>query len=394
MLPSTLSVAVDQRFLSTPDGAVWTRVPPAAAFWRAALQVFDEVNVIGRVRPIDTPPEESLRADGAGVRISALPHYFGPAQYLRRAHAVLSATRAAAARGSALLVRAPTALSLGLGPVLAARPYGVEVVSDPFEMYSPSGIQSVLRPVARRLFTAHLKHLCAHAAVVNYVSARAFERRFPTAGQRFECSDAELPPEWLASGPKEPPRGPLKLVTVGMFDHPLKGHDVLIGALARLHGHIELTVVGGGRLLPALRSLAEQSGTAGRIHFAGELPQGEAVKQALDSADLFVLATRTEGLSRAVVEAMARALPVITTPVGGNPDLVAGQDLVPVNDAAALAARIAGLAGSPAWYREASARNLARARAFSRDALEVRRIEFFRALRAVAQGRGERSLAA
>jgi phosphatidyl-myo-inositol dimannoside synthase len=111
------------------------------------------------------------------------------------------------------------------------------------------------------------------------------------------------------------------------------------------------------------------------------------VRTALDRADLFVLPSRQEGLPRALLEAMARGLPALSTPVGGIPELLAACDLVPVGDAAALADRIAKWARSPRRLAEAARRNLARARDFHEDALRGRRNDLFRRIAAAAIAR-------
>ena len=74
--------------------------------------------------------------------------------------------------------------------------------------------------------------------------------------------------------------------------------------------------------------------------FLGQLPAGEMVRAQLDKADLFILPSKTEGLPRALVEAMARALPCIGTTVGGIPELLPSEDLVPPGDVKALAETI------------------------------------------------------
>jgi glycosyltransferase involved in cell wall biosynthesis len=68
------------------------------------------------------------------------------------------------------------------------------------------------------------------------------------------------------------------------------------------------------------------------------------VREVLAALDVFVLPSRTEGMSNALLEAMAMALPVVATAVGGTPEVIAdGRSglLVPPDDASALAAAIA-----------------------------------------------------
>ncbi|MEW6254023.1 MAG: glycosyltransferase, partial [Planctomycetota bacterium] len=83
-------------------------------------------------------------------------------------------------------------------------------------------------------------------------------------------------------------------------------------------------------------------GLAERVHLLGALPPDE-LKWPLSAADVFVLATRNEGWANVFLEAMACGLPVVTTDVGGNAEVVCRDELgriVPFGDAAALTAAL------------------------------------------------------
>ena len=87
-------------------------------------------------------------------------------------------------------------------------------------------------------------------------------------------------------------------------------------------GHdLTLRVVGDGKRRPDLEALAAQLNCRERIVFAGQLPSTAIIGE-LDRADLFVLPSRQEGLPRAMIEAMARALPCIGSDVAGFPELL------------------------------------------------------------------------
>jgi glycosyltransferase involved in cell wall biosynthesis len=125
-----------------------------------------------------------------------------------------------------------------------------------------------------------------------------------------------------------------------------KGHDVLWHAIARLRGdgvRLRCLVCGDGSQRSALEALARHLGIIDVVGLLGEQRQ---VADVLAALDVFVLPSRYEGLGVAILEAMAMALPVVATAVGGIPETVAdGRTglLVPPEDPAALAAAIAAL---------------------------------------------------
>jgi glycosyltransferase involved in cell wall biosynthesis len=131
-----------------------------------------------------------------------------------------------------------------------------------------------------------------------------------------------------------------------------------------------------------LEARARLLGIEDLVAFRGHLPFGAAVRRELDGADLFVLPSRQEGLPRALLEAMARALPAIGSTVGGIPELLAPQDLVPPNDPAALARKLEEVIRDPSRLHQMSAANLRKAHEYEETQLEQRRNLFLNHVRA------------
>ena len=96
-----------------------------------------------------------------------------------------------------------------------------------------------------------------------------------------------------------------------------------------------------------LQTLAQDLGIANRFHFVGSVTK---LREHLSAADIFVLPSRSEGFSNAIIEAMAASLPVVATDVGGNAEAVlegVSGLIVPSDNPAALAAAIARLLADP-----------------------------------------------
>lgn len=137
------------------------------------------------------------------------------------------------------------------------------------------------------------------------------------------------------------------IVFLGEF-RPVKGIDVLIDAITMLHGlgsRLTATLVGDGSELAAVQARAEASGLGRAIRFLPPMP----MRQALSLGRLMVLPSRAESLPYVVLETAAAGRPMITTRVGGIPEIYGDQceSLVPPGDAAALAAAIAAVICEP-----------------------------------------------
>lgn len=146
--------------------------------------------------------------------------------------------------------------------------------------------------------------------------------------------------------------------TVGLLNDA-KGHDVLVDALAQLPADVHVLLVGHGELEQPLREQAARLGLAERVHITG---WRDDVSPCHDAMDLFCLPSRWEGLSYALLEALAAGLPCVSSAVNGSPEVLlpgGGQPdcgcIVPRDDSAALAQALSGLLSNEGLRRELSA---------------------------------------
>jgi glycosyltransferase involved in cell wall biosynthesis len=95
---------------------------------------------------------------------------------------------------------------------------------------------------------------------------------------------------------------------------PQKDHALLLRSLVGVRGNWCLQMVGDGPLRGELQLLAEQLQLGERLQFLGERKD---VAELLSQADVFVLASKWEGLPVSILEAMRAGLPVVATDVGG-----------------------------------------------------------------------------
>lgn len=378
-------VSTEQRFERTPDGEVWVSAGPAYSFWRRYLDVFEEVRVIARICDVAEPKPAAMRASGKHVSFWRIPYYLGPWQYALRLPAIRSAIRRGVELSDALILRVPSPMTAFYKPLLGnGRPFGLEVVGDPHDVFAPGVVDHVLRPALRWWSAASLRRQCRKASAVAFVTRTTLQKRYPARGGAVTThySSIELPDEAFAASPRHYPGGQteFRIVSVGSLEQRYKGIDVLVDAVAlcaREGLRLRLDVVGDGRYRAELEHQAGALGLADAITFVGTLKGGAPVRAALDRADLFVLPSRTEGLPRAMIEAMARALPCIGSEVGGIPDLLPPDAMVPKDDPAALARKIREALASPERMKRMSADNLIRAREYDDRTLRTRRREFF-----------------
>jgi glycosyltransferase involved in cell wall biosynthesis len=146
--------------------------------------------------------------------------------------------------------------------------------------------------------------------------------------------------------------GELLVTTIGNIRR-VKGHDIFIKAAAFILPRFpKVSFSIAGDVLEAdyfaeLQTLVRDLNLSDHFHFVGGITN---LREHLSVADIFVLPSRSEGFSNAIVEAMAAALPIVATNVGGNAEAVkdgVSGFVVPSDDPAALSAAIIRLLSDP-----------------------------------------------
>jgi len=165
--------------------------------------------------------------------------------------------------------------------------------------------------------------------------------------------------DWIGPLSQRSPPGTI-ITTVGNIRR-VKGHDIFIKAAASIAPQFpEVSFNIAGNVLEPdyfaeLQALVRDLNLSDRFHFAGGIVN---LREHLSAASIFVLPSRSEGFSNAIIEAMAASLPVIATTVGGNAEAV--QEgvtglLVPPDDSGALAAAMTQLVSHPDQARKMGA---------------------------------------
>ena len=205
-----------------------------------------------------------------------------------------------------------------------------------------------LEPYYKRL--EKVLPLCSEVAALSPTLARQWSERF-----RFLPSVSVLP---LITDDSNMLRMPAQLngkhETIFGFAARIetgKGPFVLADAVAQLRrDDILVRLAGTGPAVPEVKARVRDLQLNGSWEFVGSYDGAVGCSAFMRTLDVFVLPSFAEGTSKSVIEAMAHGLPIITTSVGGSPDLLTADSgiLVPPGDSAALARAMQRLASDPA----------------------------------------------
>ena len=166
---------------------------------------------------------------------------------------------------------------------------------------------------------------------------------------------------------------------VGRLSHE-KAPDVFVQAAAVSAENVHFSVIGSGPELERCRGLASELGLSDRVHFHGQLDGAGTLLKAFDA---LALTSWTEGTPMVLLEAMARGVPVVSTAVGGIPDVVSDDEawLMEAGDVAGISGAMTAILQNRdlAASKATSARGRLE-RDFSIDSWVDRHVEIYRSL--------------
>jgi len=385
-----LIFVTEARFVKDKEGNVYGSSSFNLNLWNRYLEAFSEMRVVARV---DFDPDYQGNKDdlasSSQVSFIELPHYIGPLDYLKKRKEINQVINFNVNEpDSVYICRIPGNIgSLVIRRMRKiGRPFGVEVVGDPWDVFAPGSIKHPLRPFFRVKGYLSLKKSVAAAQAVLYVTKEALQKRYPSKTGAFTtfASDVKISKNIIAlSEKKYAKKEAYSIISIGSLDQMYKGPDTLINAIKMLKSHgliCTLTWLGDGKFMQSMKDLAASLDVQDQIFFKGNV-NSEEVRENLKNSDLFVLASKTEGLPRAIIEAMAMGLPCIGTNIGGIPELLEQDVLVEKNNAEKLALKISSILQDESFYNKQSKRNLEETQQYLQENLDKKRLEFYEYLK-------------
>lgn len=187
--------------------------------------------------------------------------------------------------------------------------------------------------------------------ISDFTRAQLYRATDPTAWERFHVVRCGIDVDTFPPRSTPPANDCLRILTVARLSAE-KGHLILLESfrsLCALGLHAELRIVGDGPMASTISNLVEQYGLADRVVLVGALPP-EQVALELSHADIFCLPSFAEGIPVSIMEAMAVGVPVVSTYVGGIPELAVDMQtalVVPAGNVDSLTSALLRLINDP-----------------------------------------------
>lgn len=377
-------------FLYSYNGRIFAASQEKFDFYQRYLRIFEELRLVCRCQEELNLKKNRVPLDlDSRIEVMPIPMFHGPKEYAKLFFSVGKALQGVVRGCDAAVLRIPSTVAIRVGYAVnkVGIPYACEVVYDAEDGWR--GYTGISRLVWK-IIDIQMKHLCSESDGVSCVTEFYLQQHYfsKKSGAFSEHYSSLALDKSFYSGPKKFPQGrPFTIAHIAnqIGEQSAKGHQQTIEALKHLKDrqiNVSVKFAGNDHFggVAKFKKYAEELGVSEMVEFVGFLGR-EDINKLLSDADIYVMPTKAEGLPRVIIEAIAKGLPCITTPVSGNPELVDEHFLVGYFETEKLADRIEELVKDCNLYEETSKVNFERSKQYEASILEKRRDHFYRELK-------------
>ncbi len=365
------------------------------------MPVYEELSLAVRVKEVDSSffsesKIKYVKMDFPQVRIIEIPFGRGGKDYINNLIKIKRLLKSSIKDFDLAIIRIPSIYAFTVLHYVSKRkiPYAVEVVADSYDLCKSAS--SFMVKFAEYIMHKQQRKYCKNALGVAYVTKQYIQKHYPS-GKNVSVisnySSIELKSDWYTSNRNYPQNGSFKIIHVAyhVFLNSSKGHKELIDVLAQLKlEQLKPSIILVGNASTSdkneIIAYARSQGVDSQITFAGFLGRSD-LHSLLKEVDLAVLLTKSEGLPRVIIEAMAVGLPCVSTRVGGIPELLDDEFMLEMSDISGFAEAIKQLMCDKKLYEQTSLANFERSQLYEASALDKKRTMFYMELKNLISGK-------
>lgn len=369
-----VAVCLEHRFYIY-KGNLYTKLSFPYFYWKDYLTYFNKVTIIARAQSIETLEVGMQQVNGFNIEFEPLPYYIGLKQFFWKFPLLFIALFKISLKYKYFLLRSGNSSNiLFFFLMLMGKPYLREYpgnIKEGVIGFAGNSLKiRILANILDSLAKFQAKFSKANSFVSNYCLDLYASKKPSFVFSSFKASEIKTEVKKDSYLLKDK----LNIVSVGRLEGE-KGHLGFLEALKDVP-YVSLHIVGDGTQKLFLENYAATHNID--IVFYGSITDRERLFSILKKADVFIIPSLTEGMPRALLEAMAVGLPCLGTCVGGIPEVLDSDSLYAPDDLELLKNKLLEIYKSQALREKMGLRNREFInRFYSDEALESRKHQFW-----------------
>lgn len=370
-----ISVCLEHRFYEY-NGNLYTKLAFPYKYWCDYLSFFDQITVVARAKKVSFLEDDMVLVTGKKVNYEALPYYIGLQQFLLKFPLLVVKLIKVAFKYDYFLLRSGNSTN-----ILA---FLLIILHKPYLREYPGNIEEGVIG-----FAGNSLRIRILAKFLHFIAK--FQGKFSKANSFVSeyCKTlyASHKPSYIFSSFKESEInqtkrdynviGNFKIISVGRLEGE-KGHINLLKAISQFDdvSKCEIHIVGDGSQKTNLKKFARDNNLS--VIFYGSITDRDQLFSLLANSDVFVIPSLTEGMPRALLEAMTVGLPCIGSKVGGIPEVLPDNMLYEATDIYGLKNLLEKVSESKDFRMQAASENRdVITKLYSDEVLQAKKHEFW-----------------
>ncbi|MGM1429344.1 glycosyltransferase family 4 protein [Sphingobacterium lactis] len=375
----------DHPFYVNNTGGIFTSGTLDSSVWSRFTDNFGSLTVIGRGIALESDKHSHKSANAEHVSFDLFMNVNGGKDYFKYGNEIKHKLEKYIRDSDYVIIRLPSNIGVMAASLCKklGKKYFVEVVGCAFDsLWYYGGLTSKLFAPVNYVKT---KVAVRNATSAVYVTKDYLQKRYPNPNPSINASNVVIEhfgQEVLAAHLKRLDKASSikKIGMIGNIGLAYKGYEILFQALSTINISYELSIVGGGD--PKwINNLIKKYSLENKIKILGRFNERNKIYEFLDDLDLYVQPSLTEGLPRSVIEAMARACPVIASDAGGIPELISKGFVYNRKDANQLAELIRKVIVDVSLLKKMSEENFETSKKYTFEVIKDRRNNFLQSIK-------------
>lgn len=355
-------------------------------FFQRYLRVFEKLRIVCRCKTENELKLSFIPLDEDRIEVVYVSDFHRPKQYIKKYFSIGREIKNVVSGCDYAILRLPSTIAFRVGKkvIKAKIPFATEIVYDAMDGVNAS--TNIINKLLWRKIDYDMRKMCNKANGVSCVTEHYLQRRYYSKVKNCftsNYSSLSLPKSFFTSPRSFPTNCDFVIAHVAnqVAFNGRKGINEIMQAIQILKTDgITVKVKFAGKEynggIEKLMNYARNLGIDEQVEFLGFIDR-QRLSEMLDTSAIYVMPTKAEGLPRVIIEAMAKGLPCITTPVSGNPELLSPHFLVEYSDVHTLANRIKELYNNKELYETTSKENYDNSLKYEASILQKRRDEFY-----------------